>query len=98
MQVEAGGFRRYYRAVSGWVTDSQDGSKIPNVDVRILDGPNAGRTANTGTSGAYQFYDLELGTFTIRFSRSGYVTMDRSFTLIGDKLNDFSVTMVKTSS
>lgn len=98
LHVEVGGLRRYYRAVSGWVTDSQDGTKLTNVDVRILDGPNAGRTASTGTSGAYQFYDLEIGTFTIRFSRDGYVTLERSYTLTGDTFNDFSVTMVKSSS
>jgi hypothetical protein len=98
MQVEVGGFRRYYRDLSGWVTDSQDETKILNVDVRILDGPNAGRTANTATSGAYQFYGLDLGTFTVRFTRSGYMTLDRSYTLTGDKLNSLSVSMVKSSS
>ena len=40
MSVEVGGFRRYFRDLSGWVTDSQDGSKILNVDVRIVNGPN----------------------------------------------------------
>jgi Carboxypeptidase regulatory-like domain len=95
MQVEAGGLRRYYRAVSGFVTDSQDGTKIAGVTVRILDGPNANRSTTTGTDGAYQLYDLELGTFTIQFSNSGYVTLNTPFTLTGDKFNDASVKLVR---
>jgi Carboxypeptidase regulatory-like domain/Bacterial Ig-like domain (group 2) len=98
MPLEAGGLRRYYRAVSGFVTDSQDGSKIAGVTVRILDGPNANRTTTTGSDGAYQLYDLELGTFTMRFSRSGYATVDRPFTLTGDKFNDASATLVRSTS
>jgi len=96
MSVEVGGFRRYFRDLSGWVTDSQDGSKILNVDVRIVNGPNTGRTANTGDSGAYQFYGLELGTFSVRFTRSGYTTVERSFTLTGEQLNSLDARLTKS--
>lgn len=95
MQVEAGGLRRYYRAVSGFVTDSQDGTKIPGVTVRIIEGPNTGRTATTGNDGAYQLYDLEPGTFTMQFSKTGYVTMQAPFTVTGDRFNDASVRLVR---
>ena len=95
MQVEAGGLRRYYRAVSGFVTDSRDGTRIAGVTVRILDGPNANRSTTTGADGAYQLYDLELGTFTIQFSKPGYETLNAPFTLTGDKFNDVSVRLVR---
>jgi hypothetical protein len=98
LQVQPGGLRRYYRALSGFVTDSRDGMKISDVTVRIVDGPNADRTTTTGSDGAYQLYDLEPGTFTVRFSKPGYVTTDRSFTLTGDKFNDLSITLARGSS
>jgi hypothetical protein len=97
-EVVPGGLRRYYFAVSGFVTDSQDATKIPGVTVRILNGPNTNRTATTGTDGAYQMYDLQVGTFTMQFSKAGYVTLNRSFTLTGDKFNDASVTLVRSPS
>jgi Carboxypeptidase regulatory-like domain len=96
MDVAPGGLRRYYRAVSGFVTNSQDRSKIAGVMVTILDGANASRRTTTGIDGAYQFYDLEVGTFTVRFSRNGYTTLDQPFVLTGDKFNDLSVTLVKS--
>lgn len=96
MQVEPGGLRRYYRALSGFVTDSQDRSKVAGVFVTIVDGANANRRTTTGVDGAYQFYDLEPGTFTVRFSRNGYATLDQPFVLTGDKFNDLSVTLAKS--
>ena len=73
-------------------------TKIPGVTVQILDSPNTNRTATTGTDGAYQMYDLQVGTFTMQFSKAGYVTLNRSFTLTGDRFNDASVTLVKSPS
>ena len=98
MDLQAGGQRRYYRALSGFVTDAQDGSKIIGVTVQITDGPNANRLTTTGADGAYQLYDLELGTFTVRFTKSGYVSVTRTFTITGDKFNDLSVSLTKAAS
>ena len=98
MDVQAGGARRYYRAISGFVTDAGDHAKIAGVVVSILDGPNAGRTTTTGADGAYQLYDLEIGPFTVRFSRAGYATLDQPFTLIGDRFNDVSVVLVPSTA
>ena len=91
-------FGANYFAVSGFATDSQDATKIPGVTVRILDGPNTNRTATTGTDGSYQMFDLQVGTFTMQFSKAGYVTLNRSFTLTGDTFNDASATLVKSPS
>jgi carboxypeptidase family protein len=98
MDVQMGGLRRYYRALSGFVTDAQDGSKISGVSVQIVDGPNANRTTITGADGAYQLYDLELGTFSVRFTKPGYSSLTRTFTLSGDKFNDLSVSLTRASS
>jgi hypothetical protein len=97
MDVQTGGQRRYYRALSGFVTDGQDGPKISGVSVQILDGPNANRTAVTGADGAYQLYDLEVGTFSVRFTKPGYASVTRTFTITGDKFNDLSVSLTRAS-
>lgn len=85
MTVEAGGLRRYYRALSGWVVDAETETKIAGVTVTFLAGANAGRVGQTGTDGAYQIYDLQPGTFTVRFSKAGYRSADYAFTLPGDR-------------
>jgi hypothetical protein len=86
MQVQAGGLRRYYRALSGWVVDAETETKLAGVSVAFVAGANVGRTAQTGTDGAYQIYDLQPGTFTVRFSKAGYGSADYLFTLPGDRL------------
>lgn len=85
MTVEAGGLRKYYRALSGWVVDAETETKIAGVTVTFLAGANAGRVGQTGTDGAYQIYDLQPGTFTVRFSKAGYRSADYAFTLPGDR-------------
>ena len=86
MQVEAGGLRQYYRALSGWVVDAETETKLAGVSVVFVAGANVGRTTQTGTDGAYQIYDLQPGTFTVRFSKAGYASADYAFTLPGDRI------------
>ena len=95
MQVEPGGLRRYFRALSGFVKDADTLAVLSGVRVEILDGANAGRSATTGNDGAYQLYDLQPGTFVVRFTRSGYATADRAFTLPGDRFNSLDVNLTK---
>ena len=79
------GFECLLPGTSGWVTDSRDKSKIPGVTVRIVGGPNAGRTTTTGTDGAYQLYDLEPGALTVVFSKPGFATVSFLYSLPGDR-------------
>ena len=95
MRVELGAGRRYYRALSGWVTDAQSQAKLTDVTVQVVSGTNAGRTASTGAVGAYQFYDLDIGAFTLRFTKSGYVSAERTFTLTGDHYNSLDVALTR---
>ena len=85
MTVEAGGLRKYYRALSGWVVDAETETKLSGVSVTFVAGANAGRIAQT-TDGAYQIYDLQPGTFAVRFSKAGYRSADYAFTLPGDRI------------
>jgi hypothetical protein len=48
---------------------------VGQVQVEILDGPNAGKVATSGTDGQYRFDDLIASPpFTIRVSKAGYTT------------------------
>jgi hypothetical protein len=95
LDVRPGGANYYFRALSGWITDAQDKMKLIGTTARILDGPNANRTM-TSTDGAYQIYDLEPGTFTIRFSKPGYVTGDRIAVLPGNRFVSLDVELARS--
>jgi hypothetical protein len=94
--VVPGGLSYYYRALSGWVRDGQTNSTLPGATVLILDGANSGRTTTVRSDGAYQMVELQPGTFTVRFSRAGYVTIDLTFTLSGDKLISLDATLPRS--
>ena len=42
MQVQAGGLRRYYYALSGWVVDAETETKLAGVSVAFVAGANVG--------------------------------------------------------
>jgi hypothetical protein len=95
MRVQPGGLQRYYRALSGFVRDAETQAKLGGVAVKIVNGPNTGRTTTTHDDGAYQLYDLEIGTFTVRFTKPGYATAERQFFLPGDRYNGLDITLNK---
>ena len=97
LQVRPGGSRRDYRTLSGTVTDAQDGSKLANVSVKIVDGPNNTYLFTTGSDGTYQFYDLQPGTFTVRFAKAGYTVVDRQYTLTGETFNSLGAELTKST-
>jgi hypothetical protein len=97
IDAQPGGSRRYYRALSGWVRDSRDETKLSGVAVQIVSGPNTGRSTVTGSDGAYQLYDLELGTFRVQFSKPGYVTTERTFVLTGESFNSLDAFLNRSS-
>ena len=85
LTVRPGGANYYYKALSGWIVDARNETKIGGVTVRVLDGPNANRLVVGGSDGAYQMYELEPGTFTVQFSKPGYVTSTLRASLPGDR-------------
>jgi hypothetical protein len=87
MTVAPGGLRRYHRTLSGWALDAQTEAKISGVSVEVVGGANTGRASFTGQDGAYQMDDLEPGTFTVRFTKSGYLSSERIYHLPGDRFN-----------
>jgi hypothetical protein len=94
--VVPGGLSYYYRALSGWVRDGQTNSTLPGATVLVLDGANSGKTTTVRSDGAYLIVELQPGTFTVRFSRAGYVTTDLKVTLPGDKLVGLDATLPRS--
>jgi hypothetical protein len=95
--VVPGGLSYYYRSLSGWVRDGQTNSTLPGATVLVLDGANSGRTTTVRPDGAYGMDELQPGTFTVRFSRAGYITTDLMATLPGDKLVSLDATLPRAS-
>jgi hypothetical protein len=57
------------------VSSTMPAGPVEQVQVEILDGPNAGKVATSGTDGQYRFDDLIASPpFTIRVSKVGYTT------------------------
>lgn len=65
-------------AVSGSVRDAQDDAALPGVMVQIANGPDIERHTMTDDSGNYSLTGLKPGAFIVRFSRSGFETLDRT--------------------
>ena len=91
--VVPGGVSYYYRSLSGSVRDRQTNFTLPGATVLVLDGANSGRTTTVRTDGAYEMDELQPGTFTVRFSFSGYATTDLQATLPGDRLTSLDATL-----
>ena len=64
-------------------------STLSSVNVRIIDGPNAGKSLTTDGGGNYNIPNVAGGTFTAEASRSGYATSAKSVTLTADSRVDF---------
>ena len=70
--------------IQGTVKDYDSGSLLENCRVSLSPG---GKSAATDANGAFSFDDLEAGTYTLSFSKSGY----------GDETQEVSVVTGQTS-
>jgi ribosomal protein S28E/S33 len=59
-------------SLTGTVTVTGSTVRLSNVIVRVLDGPNAGRTATTDTQGAYRFDGLTIANMNLSASQAGW--------------------------
>jgi len=72
-------------ALTGRITNSATNAAISGAIVSVRDGPNAGRSATTDTSGAYKLEQLLASTFTLNVSATGFVAQTRTVTLTSDQ-------------
>ena len=56
---------------------------LADVVMQILDGPNAGRATRTASNGRFMMTGLQDGQFTIRLSKTGYVTAEYVWSIPG---------------
>ena len=84
--------------VSGTVTDATSGGVLPNIAVRITDGPNSGKSATTGSAGTYAIPAVTAGTMTLSASATGYVTQTKSVVVSADTRADWVLVRVVTTT
>jgi hypothetical protein len=70
--------------LSGTVSDVANGSMMSGVDARIIDGPDASRTAVTDGAGRFSISNVNAGSFQVQFTRKDYVTQSIPVSLTGD--------------
>ena len=70
--------------LTGTVTDATNGNPLPNVNARILDGPDANRSAVTDANGRFTIPDVAAGSFLVQFTRSDYETRSIPVSVGGD--------------
>ena len=71
------------------MTDATSGGVLPNIAVRITDGPNSGKSATTGSAGTYAIPAVTAGTMTLSASATGYVTQTKSVVVSADTRVDW---------
>src|SRR5581483_10144437 len=70
--------------LSGVVTDGSSGGVLPNILVRVTDGPDAGKSASTDASGRYTIDGLSSGTVDLLVTATSYLPTNRRVTVAGD--------------
>ena len=81
--------------VMGTVNNASTGASIANATVRVADGPNAGLTATTDTSGAYRLTGLTFAGFSVSVNAAGFASQSRGVLLTAGTLTttaNFSLT------
>ena len=81
--------------VMGTVSNASTGAPIANATVRVADGPNAGLTTTTDTSGAYRLIGLTFAGFSVSVNAAGFASQSRGVLLTAGTLTttaNFSLT------
>jgi carboxypeptidase family protein len=71
-------------SVNGLVTDGTSGGVLPNIVLRVADGPDAGKSATTDAGGRYAIGGIAPGTFTLSASAVSYLTRLTPVTVSSD--------------
>ncbi len=80
-------------SISGYVTGSSNGSDpLSGVSVSIL---STGQSTTTGSDGTFVFRDMQPGSYSLQFKKSGYDTTTKSVTVVAGMNNQCDVQMSK---
>jgi len=75
----------------GTVTETATNRGLAEARIELADGPDAGASASTDSSGRYTLAGLTQAGFTVRASKAGFVTQSQPVTLTRDTTLDFTV-------
>ena len=75
--------------LSGAVTDGTSGGVLPNINMQISSGANAGISTRTDGAGAYSFAAVLPGALTLSASAVSYQTLEKAVTVVGNTRVDF---------
>lgn len=76
--------------ITGVVKDYDDGHLIQNCQVSLSP---VGTTSITSSDGQFIFSDLEPGSYTLTFSKSGYTDQNKTVTVTSGQSTDASITL-----
>lgn len=68
-------------SITGVVTDADTDAVLSGVTVRLLQGATTVDTATTSAGGSYTFTGVPPGSYSVRFSKTGYSTLTRAVTV-----------------
>jgi len=83
--------------LTGTVTDATNGNALPNVNARVIDGPDTGRGGVTDATGRFTITSLTAGSFQVQFTRSDYVTRSVGVSLNADTAVNVQITAQASS-
>lgn len=82
-------------SISGIVTQAPNGTEpLSGVTVSIN---TTGQSTTTGSDGAYIFTDVQPGSYSLQFSKSGYTTNSRSVTVVAGNNNKCDIQLSKVN-
>lgn len=82
-------------SISGTVTADSNGTEpLSGVTVSIL---STGQSTTTGSNGAFTFTNLQAGSYSLQFTKSGYNTNSRTVNVISGQSYQCDVQMTKVS-
>ncbi len=83
--VEGTSFARNI-SISGKVIDAEVGTPLVDVHVSLLRKAEGGSVFRTDRTGQFRFDKIALGTYTLRFDRVGYETLDQEIVVKADSI------------
>lgn len=81
------GLRENFALLQGVIRDS-DGQAIDNVFVNLLSQGGQGGTTSTDQNGGFAISRLIGGTYTLSFSKSGYIGQSRTFSIVDGSFSE----------
>jgi hypothetical protein len=78
-------------SLSGKINDSDTSAAVAGATVSVADGPNAGQSATTDSSGNYSFTALQQSGFTVSVSAPSYISQSLGVTLTSNRTLNFSL-------